>query len=135
MSTGEALMDQDSCDAFQARTSALLQAIDEWIAEDRELISMQEKLKRRFVFEAAELMAMRRSDAANLFDTLFQDRQVRAGLIDKVVGPSSRLYVYRDVVRLPRFNKARRHRECPDCGHIFDRPEREVAVLRGESHE
>ncbi len=128
-------MDQNSCDTFQARISALLQAIDEWIAEDRELMSRQEKLKRRYVREISELMAMRRSEAEDHFDTLLQDRQVRAGLVDKVFGPSSRLYVYRNVVRLPRANKVRRRRECPDCGHIFDRSELEVAVLKGEAHD
>ena len=128
-------MDQNTCDAFQARISALLQAIDEWIGEDRELMSGREKLKRRFVLEISELMAMRRSEAEDHFDMLLQDGQLRAGLVDNVVGPSSRLYVYRNVVRLPRFSKVSRRKECPDCGHIFDRSEREVAVLKGEAHE
>ncbi|MDX1006558.1 hypothetical protein GOE08_06615 [Sinorhizobium medicae] len=78
------------------KLESMVQAIDDWIAKDRKLISAHEQLKRRVIREMTRATAMRRIEAENLFEALMQDRQARAGLIDKSVGVLTREYVYQD---------------------------------------
>lgn len=59
-------------------TRMQVRAIDDWIAQERKLISTREKMKRRFMREIISAMGIRETEAESLFEMLVQTRQAQA---------------------------------------------------------
>lgn len=74
-------MDDDTPHKPRSRslgTRTQVRAIDDWIAQERKLISTRKKMKRRFMLEIIGATGMRAPDAENLFERLVQNRRAQA---------------------------------------------------------